>query len=99
VHSPPGGLRIDAIAGMIGCSEAKNRDTIMQQIKLFKSVEPDVSVLEQEINDWLKESGAKVINMFGNIAPQTPKETSLASTMGRAFAPSDLLVAILYETE
>ena len=69
----------------------------MHQIKLFKSIEPDVSVLEQEINDWLTESGAKVVNVFGNIAPQTSKETSLASSMGRAYAPSDLFVAIVYE--
>ncbi len=70
----------------------------MQQIKIFKSIESDVSDLERDINAWLKESGARVVNVFGNIAPQTigdPEKTK----GGRGFSPSDILIAVLYETD
>ena len=70
-----------------------------QQVKLFKSVEPDVTVLEREINEWLSERDVNVIQVFGNIAPQTVKPESLAASRGRAFMPSDLIVGLLYETK
>jgi hypothetical protein len=66
----------------------------MQQVKLFKSVESEVSVLEDEINHWLRESGARVISATGNIAPQTGK---LDSPGNNRFPPSDVLVVMLYE--
>ena len=68
----------------------------MQQIKIFKSIETDVSSLESEINSWLKESGVKVINIFGNIAPQTVNSDSSASS-SRAFSPSDVFMVVVYE--
>ena len=70
-----------------------------QQVKLFKSVEPDVTVLEREINEWLSERDVNVIQVFGNIAPQTVKPESLAASRGRAFMQSDLIVGLLYETK
>ncbi len=69
----------------------------MQQIKVFKSIESDVSDLERDINAWLKESGARVVNIFGNIAPQTITDADKAKGT-RGFSPSDVLVCVLYET-
>ena len=66
----------------------------MQQIKLFKSVETELAALETDVNAWLKTSGGKVINIFGNIAPQTRGE---AGGGDRRFSPSDIFLAIVYE--
>ena len=68
----------------------------MQQIRIFKSIETDISNLESEINSWLQESGVKVINIFGNIAPQTVNSDSSA-TGSRAFSPSDVFMVVVYE--
>ena len=69
----------------------------MQQIKIFKSIESDVSDLERDINAWLKESGARVVNIFGNIAPQTITDPEKVKG-SRSFSPSDVLIVLLYET-
>jgi hypothetical protein len=69
----------------------------VQQIRIFKSIESEVGELEREINGWLQESGVKVINVFGNIAPQTILSDTAASS-GRAFSPSDIFMVVLYET-
>lgn len=66
----------------------------MQQVKIFKSIENELIPLEKEINQWIKESGVRVISMTGNIAPQAnvPTTGGLSS-----FSASDVLVIILYE--
>ncbi len=69
----------------------------MHQIKIFKGIESDVSGLERDIKAWLKESGTRVINIFGNIAPQTITDPEKAKG-SRGFSPSDVLVVLLYET-
>jgi hypothetical protein len=69
----------------------------VQRVKLFKGVETDRQGLEREINDWIEESGARVIQVSGNIAPQTVATPSKA-TSTRAFDTSDLFVVILYES-
>ena len=66
----------------------------MQRIKLFKGLESDISGLEAEINGWIEETGAKVVNMFGNIAPQTP---GAGSSSARQFTPSDVMLAVVYD--
>ena len=70
----------------------------MHQIKLFLDMESNSAGLEDKVNDWLKTSGAKVVNIFGNIAPQTvtteSKTTALAE---RKFSSSDLLLVVVYE--
>ena len=43
----------------------------MQQIKIFKSIESELSALEEEINAWITEERATVINIFGNIASES----------------------------
>lgn len=72
----------------------------MHQVKIFKGVENEVSQLEADINSWLKSSGARVVNITGNIAPQTGGAggSSSAATLGQGpHAPSDVLVVVLYE--
>jgi hypothetical protein len=68
----------------------------VHQVKLFKGVESEVDQLEKDVNTWLAESGARVVNMFGNIAPQTMRPDS--TTGSRAFPPSDIFLTVLYES-
>ena len=70
----------------------------MQQIKIFKGLESDVAVLEKQVNTWLAESGARVLQITGNIAPQgcstDPKGGSITAA---PYAPSDVVLIVLYE--
>ena len=70
----------------------------MQQIKLFVGTESEVRTLEDEANAWLRDNDAEIVQMFGNIAPQTMAHvvTKVEST-GRRFQPSDLFLAIVYK--
>lgn len=70
----------------------------MQRVKLFKSVESEVGTLESEINEWIAESGARVISLDGNIAPQTGALADQAGAQLR-YPPSDLFVVVLYEID
>lgn len=69
----------------------------MQQIKLFKSVETEIEDMEKDINSWLASNDINVVSIVGNVSPQTPGRAS--SDGGRRFDPSDLFIAILYETD
>lgn len=64
----------------------------MQKVKFFKSIESELLSLEDEINGWLQKSGAKLISVTGNIAPQTGSNANLGS-----FSASDVLVIVVYE--
>ena len=64
----------------------------MQQIRIFKCIESEITALEEEINAWIAESGAKVIQVTGNIAPQTQSAPGMGS-----FSSSDILVTVLYD--
>jgi hypothetical protein len=71
----------------------------VQQIKFFKGNEGDLARLEAEMNRWLA-TGVRVIQIFGNIAPQGPKKESDAINAARtAHVTSDVLVAVLYENQ
>ncbi len=63
----------------------------MRLVKIFKSIENEMSTMEKEINTWIQESGAQVISVTGNISPQTH------GPGGHAFSSSDILVVVLYE--
>lgn len=65
----------------------------MQQVKIFKSIENEIPTLEEEMNQWLSESGAQVISITGNIAPQSSNGGSLGGT----FSGSDVILFVLYE--
>jgi hypothetical protein len=60
-------------------------------VKMFKTIESELWSMESEINKWVEETGANIIQVSGNIAPQTGG----ASTQG--FSASDVLVVVLYE--
>ena len=66
----------------------------MQQVRIFKSIESEVAALEREVNAWIGDSGARVISITGNIAPQSgsPKGTGMSQ-----YVPSDILLIVLYE--
>ena len=69
----------------------------MQQVKIFKGVENEIKALEDEINAWLVESQSEVLQISGNIAPQTASAKSSASGLTQSeFPPSDVLVVVLY---
>lgn len=71
----------------------------MQQVKIFKSLESDVAALEAEVNAWIRQSGARIVSITGNIAPQsqTPGDTKGGYLQSR-FPPSDVMLVVLYET-
>jgi len=73
----------------------------MPQIKVFTGVENDISAFEQAVNEWLAaNTGIRIVEMTGNIAPQTlAKHSATTQSTGRSFSPSDLFVMFLYETE
>ena len=70
----------------------------MQQIKLFKGVETEITALQDEVNTWLSSSGARVTQIAGNIAAQTsPRD--MHGALGEArYGPSDVLLVVLYES-
>ena len=71
----------------------------MQQVKIFKSIESNVAALEGEVNAWIRQSGARVIAVTGNIAPQSAMPGGApAASMGQGrFPPSDVVLIVLYE--
>ncbi|MCA9218551.1 MAG: hypothetical protein KDB27_36030 [Planctomycetales bacterium] len=64
----------------------------MHQVKIFECRENEIGELESEINKWLSETGARVINITGNIAPQ-----SVVSHPKSVASPSDVLLVVVYE--
>jgi hypothetical protein len=70
----------------------------VQQIKLFKGLENELNALEHEVNQWLQRTGARVISLSGNMAPQTGNPGNESGGLSKsAFAPSDVLLIVLYE--
>jgi hypothetical protein len=70
----------------------------MQQIKIFKTIEPEMEAIEKQINAWIRDNKIRVTNIFGNIAPQSGAADPKAVTTSRGFAPSDVLIIVVYET-
>jgi len=70
----------------------------MQQIKFFKGIENQLTELEGDVNAWLANSGAKVVQVFGNMSPQSvaPGDGS-PGLSGGSSPPSDVFIAIVYE--
>ncbi len=66
---------------------------VMQQVKIFKSVESELEDMERSMNEWIKETGAKIVSITGNIAAQTPSNHGMSST----FSASDIMIVVLYE--
>ena len=69
------------------------------QVKFFKGVENSLDELERDINVWLAEFGGTLISVSGNIAPQSaPFPSDTTGLTKSSFAPSDVLVFVVYET-
>ena len=72
----------------------------MQQVKLFTGIEGATEEMSREINGWIRESGATILQISGNIAPQSGGSgaTGLSRTGSSAGrVSSDLFVIVLYE--
>ncbi|HYE60522.1 MAG TPA: hypothetical protein VD997_00875 [Phycisphaerales bacterium] len=75
----------------------------MQQVRIFIGKEDEVSRLTKEVNDFLANTGAKVVNVFGNLSPQTPGASGgsegmrAPEGMNRRFAPSDIMLVVVYQ--
>lgn len=67
----------------------------MHQVKLFKGLESELHSLEAEINAFLAEKGAAVVNVFGNIAPQSESHTD--TRLGTGHTASDIFIVVVYE--
>lgn len=66
--------------------------------QIFKALETDVGQLEKQVNAWLAESKVRVVNMFGNIAPQSPPPDEGAPAISKGpHPPSDIFLVVLYE--
>lgn len=68
----------------------------MHQVKIFKTVESEIASLENEVNEWIRSNGGRVINIVANIAAQT--DSQKVGMQGR-YAPSDVLLVVLYEID
>ena len=53
----------------------------MQQIKIFKCLENETPTFEVQVNRWLAETGVRVLNIFGNIAPQSSPTESVKGSI------------------
>ena len=70
----------------------------MNQIKIFKGLENDLTGLEQEVNAWLAEADARVLNIFGNMAPQTLRPQAQSGGLSTTdFVPSDVILVVVYD--
>ena len=70
----------------------------MHQIKIFKGVENELSTIEATINEWIAESGARIVQVFGNMSPQSiPADMTSPGLSGSSFAPSDIFLVVVYE--
>jgi len=69
----------------------------VHQIKIFKGLESNLPLLEKEVNAWLAESGARVVQMFGNLAAQSGQRNETNSLAAYPYVASDVLLVILYE--
>ena len=67
----------------------------MQQVKIFKSVDTELSEMERQINRWMRKSGARVLSISGNLASQPAP----AAGAMNSFAASDILVIVFYEID
>ena len=67
----------------------------MQQVKIFKSVDTELSEMERQINRWMRKSGARVLSITGNLASQPAPSAGAMNS----FAASDILVIVFYEID
>ena len=71
----------------------------MPQVKIFIGIENNLHGVEQNINAWLASGKVRVVQMVGNLSPQSAG-TEAGKSPGltqSSFAPSDIFVMFLYE--
>ena len=69
----------------------------MQQIRIFKGLESNLPALEKEVNHWLAESNARVVQMFGNLAAQSTTRHEGNSLTAYPYVASDVMLVVLFE--
>ena len=72
---------------------------IMYQVKIFKGQESNLGGLETEVNAWLAETNARVIQILGNMAPLSGGRNEGNSLSAYPYVASDVLFVVLYETK
>jgi hypothetical protein len=69
----------------------------MYQVKIFKGIESNLAGLEKEINAWLAETNARVVQVFGNLAPLSGGRNEGNSLSAYPYVASDVMMVVLYE--
>jgi len=69
----------------------------MHQVKIFKGLESNLPALETEMNEWLAQSGARVQQIFGNLATQSGQRNEANSLAAYPYVASDVMIVVLYE--
>jgi len=67
---------------------------VIQQVKLFKTIESELPEMEKTINRWIHKNKVKVLSISGNIASHGGAGGPMSS-----FSSSDILVVVMYERE
>jgi len=62
-------------------------------------LEFELEALEQSVNQWLAENPVKVVNIFGNMSPQSPKSANDSMINRTAHSPSDIMIVVVYEKD
>ncbi len=70
----------------------------MYQVKIFKGIESNLAGLEKEMNTWLAETNARVVQIFGNLAPLSGERNEGNSLAAYPYVASDVMMVVLYET-
>lgn len=68
---------------------------VIQQVKLFKTIESELPEMEKTINRWIHKNKVKVLSMTGNIASHGSSGGGPMSS----FSSSDILIVVMYERE
>lgn len=68
---------------------------LVQQIKIFKSVDTEIPEMERQINRWMRKSGARVLSISGNLA----SNSSGSGGPLHSFAAGDVLIIVHYEVD
>jgi hypothetical protein len=69
----------------------------MHQIKIFRGIESQLPQLETQVNEWIASHNVKILNIFGNVAPQSLSPDSKNVLSEGAFAPSDVVLIVHYD--
>jgi hypothetical protein len=73
------------------------RSALMHQIRIFKGLESNLPALEKEVNHWLAESKARVVQIFGNLAAQSGARHEGNSLAAYPYVASDVMLVVVFE--